>query len=140
MKTLAEKEANLKVQSEAIKKDKNRNVVVNEVSKSEPVLSQTDENLSYIPSVPMQNQFHVLSQPWLDENPISPVTTSQYPTSSSLNTITTTTTSSSLVASSLDNTASLAVDRAMARAMAKNDEMKEALLKKFDEMIKRSES
>ena len=112
--------------------------------------NETDENLSHIPSVPTNNQFHVLNQSWLEENPISPGTTRHMDTTCSLNTTarqlltnssldTIPTTTSLLVSSSLDNTCSV-VDRALALALAKNDEMRDALMKKIDDMIKTSEN
>ena len=50
LKTLAEKEASIKVQSEVIKKDKNKNIIiVSEVSKPEQTLSQTISRQPYPP-------------------------------------------------------------------------------------------
>ena len=105
--------------------------------------NETDENLSHIPSVPTHNQFHVLNQSCVEENPRSLVTTShdttcslkttarQHPTNSSMDTSTT-----SLVASS-------SLDNLVTRALANNDEEREmlrTLMKKFDDMIGKCES
>ena len=50
--------------------------------------NETDENLSHIPSVPTHNQFHVLNQSCVKENPSSLVTSSHMDTTCSLKTTT----------------------------------------------------
>ena len=69
--------------------------------------NQTDENLSHLPSVPIQNQFQVLNKSCLDENSTNLVTTNHMDTTCSLMA----TTSQHSLSSSLNTTPTSSLDR-----------------------------